>query len=196
MTHDPGRGFANPVFDAQAVFRKLQDAMARPGIAHTIDRNTAAGGLPAAAAAILLTLADYTTPVWLAGGRDHPAAHWLAFHTGARTTTVPAEAQFAFVSCNADRPALSDFAIGEECYPDHSTTVVVECRDFTSGECTRLTGPGVQSCIDIAPSGLRDGFWREVQANAARFPLGVDLFLVAGDAIIGLPRSTCVTEAV
>jgi alpha-D-ribose 1-methylphosphonate 5-triphosphate synthase subunit PhnH len=193
---DPGRGFANPVFDAQAVFRKLQDAMARPGIVHLIDRTATADGLPAAAAAILLTLADYTTPVWLAGGNDHPAAHWLAFHTGARTTTVPAEAQFAFVPSDAARPALSDFAIGEECYPDRSTTVILKCRDFTSGARMRLSGPGILGSIDIAPSGLPGEFWREVKANAARFPMGVDLFLVAGNAAIGLPRSTRVTEAV
>lgn len=191
---DPGYGFADPVFDTQAAFRALQNAMARPGIVHALDRSAAAEGLPAAAAAILLTLADYTTPVWLAGGTEHPAAHWLGFHTGARTTMVPAMAQFAFITCGAEQPTLNAFAIGEDCYPDRSAMVVMECHDFTSGERMRLTGPGILGSIDIAPSGLRDGFWREVKVNAARFPLGIDIFLVAGNAVIGLPRSTNVTE--
>lgn len=193
---DPGRGFASPIFDAQATFRKLQDALARPGTIQTLNRDGqgTVEGLPVAAAALLLALADYATPVWLPGGGKHPAAHWLPFHTGARTTTVLGEAQFAFVPLGAERPLLRDFAAGVDCYPDRSATVLMECIDFISGPEVRLKGPGIRDAIDIAPSGLRPSSWREIEENAARFPLGVDLFLVADDKIIGLPRTTRATE--
>ncbi|MBP0650283.1 phosphonate C-P lyase system protein PhnH [Mycobacterium tuberculosis] len=41
---------------------------------------------------------------------------------------------------------------------------------------------------------MRPGFWAEVATKAARFPLGVELCLVAGDRLIGLPRTTRIEE--
>lgn len=195
VMRDPGRGFADPIFDSQATYRKLQEALARPGFIQSLDRDGfgAVEGLPMAAAATLLTLADYTTPVWLPGGGEHPAAAWLAFHSGARATAAPLEATFAFLSAGATEPLLHDFAAGDECYPDRSATVLVECRDFFNGPRIRLRGPGIRSSVDISPSGWRPGFWQEVEANATRFPLGIDLFLVAGAKIMGLPRTTHIT---
>lgn len=195
MMRDPGRGFADPIFDSQAIYRKLQDALARPGLIQSVDRDvfSAVEGLPLAAAATLLTLADYTTPVWLPDGGDHAAATWLAFHSGARATAVPLEATFAFLAAGATESALYDFAAGDECYPDRSATVLVECRDFFNGPRVRLRGPGIRTSVDISPFGLRPGFWQEVVANALRFPLGVDLLLVAGAKIMGLPRTTQIT---
>lgn len=192
VMRDPGRGFAAPVFDAQATFRGLQNALARPGLPQTITRQGqgAAEGLSPAAAATLLCLADYTTPVWLAHGNEHPAAAWLAFHTGARTTAKIEDAQFAVLARGAAAPLLSDFAAGEDCYPDRSATLIVECRDFIRGAKVRLSGPGIRDVVEIAPSGPRPGFWTEMAVNAARFPLGVDVFLTAADSVIGLPRSS------
>jgi len=194
VMRDPGRGFADPIFDTQATYRKLQDALARPGLIQNLDRDgfSAVEGLPMAAAATLLTLADYTTPVWLPGGSEHTAAAWLAFHAGAKATAVPLEASFAFLGKGAE-PLLCDFAAGDECYPDRSATVLVECHDFFNGARVRLRGPGIRSSIDIAPEGLRRGFWQEVEANAVRFPLGVDILLIVGAKIMGLPRSTQIT---
>jgi len=189
---DPGHGFADPVFDAQAVFRGLQEALARPGLPQIITRRDqgAVEGLSPAAAAILLSLADYTTPVWLAHGNEHPAAPWLAFHTGARTAAKVVDAQFAVLALGAAAPLLNDFAAGEDCYPDRSATLIVECRDFIYGTKVRLSGPGIRDTVEIAPRGLRPSFWTEMADNAVRFPLGVDVFLTAADSVIGLPRSS------
>jgi alpha-D-ribose 1-methylphosphonate 5-triphosphate synthase subunit PhnH len=196
MTHDPGHGFAAPVFDAQAVFRRLLDALARPGTAASLDRPglVAPPGLPKAAAAVLLALADRDTPVWLAGGKAHPAAPWLAFHAGAPATDDAATAAFAVLDGAAATPRLADFPAGEERYPDRSATLIVACAALDGGPSVRLTGPGIKDTATIAPAGLRPGFWDEVRANAARFPLGVDIVLVAGDRLIGLPRTTSVEE--
>jgi alpha-D-ribose 1-methylphosphonate 5-triphosphate synthase subunit PhnH len=196
-THnDPGHGFAAPVFDAQAVFRRLLEALSRPGTVGTVDRPglIAPAGLPKAAAALLLTLADRDTPVYLAGGKAHPAAHWLAFHAGAAAVDDPAAATFAILDGRAATPRLADFDLGDERYPDRSATVIVLCDSLEGGRQIRLTGPGIKHAATIAPTGLRPGFWAEVAANAARFPLGVDLVLVAGSSLIGLPRSTRIEE--
>lgn len=193
---DPGRGFASPVFDSQAAFRCLQDALARPGTVHTIGREGqgAVEGLSVAAAATLLTLADFSTPVWLEGGKNHPAAQWLTFHTGARITEFACEAMFAMIPVGSQTPLLCDFPAGEDCYPDRSATILMDCIDFNSGNPVRLHGPGIRGAIETAPSGLRPIFWQEAAANAARFPLGIDLILTADHQVIGLPRSTRITE--
>lgn len=192
---DPGRGFADPVFDAQAAFRTLLGALSRPG---EILRLALAGflgpeRLEPATAVCLLTLADRDTPVWLAGGKNHPAAHWLAFHAGAVVTSDPAEAAFAALDGASEAPRLCDFPVGEERYPDRSATLIVQCADLRGGPPVQLTGPGIEKTAVMAPRGVRPGFWDEVRANAARFPLGVDLFLAAGESIAGIPRTAQVS---
>ena len=42
--------------------------------------------------------------------------------------------------------------------------------------------------------GFAPSFWREVAANHARYPLGVDLLLVAGRDVMALPRSTAILD--
>jgi alpha-D-ribose 1-methylphosphonate 5-triphosphate synthase subunit PhnH len=193
---DPGHGFAAAGLDAQGCFRAVLDALARPGTTVSLARPglVAPPGLPLAAAAVLLTLADRDTPVWLPGGRAHAAARWLAFHTGAAAIATAADAVLAVLDGAAPAPRLADFPAGDERYPDRSATLIVTCADLVGGEPIVLTGPGIRERAVIAPRGLRPGFRAEVRANAARFPLGVDMLLVAGDRLIGLPRSAAIAE--
>ena len=59
-------GFTDPVTDAQATFRAVLDAMARPGTIHSAGECLAAPApLDRATAAVLLTLVDHETPLWL-----------------------------------------------------------------------------------------------------------------------------------
>jgi alpha-D-ribose 1-methylphosphonate 5-triphosphate synthase subunit PhnH len=192
---NPGNGFADPVFDAQAAFRELLDAMSRPGEIRNLARPgfVAPAGLPLAAAACLLTLTDHETPVWMEGGARHPAAHWLAFHAGASAISNPAAAAFAVIDGAAAGPLLCDFPAGDDRYPDRSATLIMLCESLEGGADVQLRGPGIRETAIIAPRGLRVGFWDEVHANGARFPLGVDIILAAGTHIICLPRTIWLT---
>ena len=70
-------GFADPVHDTQAVFRTLLDALSRPGTVGVVENvlpaaqatGTHRSRADLAALAALLTLCDYSTPVWLAQPR-------------------------------------------------------------------------------------------------------------------------------
>lgn len=187
-----GAGFADPVFQSQAAFRGLLAALSEPGLVREVAAGFAApAGLEPATAIALLTLADYETPIWLpADLRDGPAGAWLRFHCGAALVDNPAQAAFAVLNADAEAPALAAFHPGSDQFPDRSTTVIVQCAGLDGGAAVALAGPGIAGHREIAPRGLRPGFWAEVAANAALYPLGIDLILSHGEAVIGLPRST------
>ncbi len=197
MTGMMTAGFSDPVHQSQAAFRGLLSALSEPGTIRTLSEAVAPPqGLCTAAATALLTLADYETPIWLPERlRDGEAGAWLRFHCGATLVSEPAEAVFAVLAAEAGEPALASFAAGTDLFPDRSATVIVQCSALEGGEPVRLSGPGIATERGIAPAGLRPGFWREFATNAELYPLGIDIVLACGDAVIGLPRSTQVTEA-
>lgn len=176
-------GFAAPSVEAARAFRLILDAMARPGRIVGVAGAVAPAPASSAAAAVLLTLADNTTPVHLAGAHDTPSLRdWLRFHTGAPLACRGASA-FALGDWTALIP-LDDYAPGTAEYPDRSATLIVE-MDHLEPHGARLTGPGIEtearlSLPDIAL----------LQANAARFPLGVDFIFTCGDRLAALPRTT------
>lgn len=187
-------GFREPVFEAQSVFRTLMDCMARPG---TVGSAAIAVAPPeplcAAAGAVALTLCDSDTPVWLTPALAASALPgWLAFHAGASVTDDRQAARFAFIEKGAMLPDPGLFAQGTQEYPDRSTTLVVEIETFTGGRPLTLTGPGIRTEEEFAPVGLPDMFVHFRAENRQSFPRGVDLILVAGDAVLCLPRTTVV----
>lgn len=190
-------GFSDPVFQSQSAFRALLAALSEPGLACEIGVPVEAPtGLEPATAVALLTLADYETPIWLpAALRDGPAGAWLRFHCGAALVEDPARAAFAVIDGAAAEPKLAAFHAGDDQFPDRSTTVLVQCAGLDGGEPVTLEGPGIAGQRSIAPTGLRPGFWAEVADNVTLYPLGVDLLLVHGAQVLGLPRSTQIVEA-
>ena len=188
-------GFADPTAESQAAFRRIMDAVARPGtIQDLADAPQAPTGLDRAAGAVALTLLDFETPVWLDPSlRGGPAEDWIRFHCSCPLTDAPAEAAFAIITDAAACPPLDSFNLGDAKYPDRSTTLVIQVADLAGGRRAVLSGPGIKTETAIAPTGLPNGFWDQVQANSAQFQFGVDLLFVAGDRLTALPRSTRVT---
>lgn len=183
-------GFSDPVHDAQVAFRTVLTAMSMPGrIASLESLKASVPGLDAAAAVLLLTLADHETPVWLEG----PArlgADWLRFHTGAKIASGPEHAMFAVIDGRRDCPSFERFNLGDDRYPDRSTTVILPCTSLTGGPPLACTGPGIKGVHGIAPLGVPIGLWAAWAENGDLFPRGVDLVLVCGAAIVALPRTT------
>ncbi|MDL2400217.1 phosphonate C-P lyase system protein PhnH [Rhizobium mayense] len=185
-------GFADPVFDAQSVFKMMMDAMARPGTIQTVISDIAPPApLDIAAGAIGLTLCDHDTPVWLSAGLAKSAMpEWLSFHTGATVTSERIEARFAFIEAGVALASFNQFAVGTQEYPDRSTTLVLEIEALKGGKELALSGPGIADIRMIAPVGLPDTFLRIWNDNRALFPRGVDLVLTAGRQFLCLPRTT------
>lgn len=186
-------GFATPVLDAQASFRAVMDAMAQPGTVQTLAAATRPPApLSPAAAAVMLTLCDHDTPVWLdpALRACEAVVAWLGFHTGAPLAHTPADAHFAFVAEPATLIALDNFAQGSQDYPDRSTTLVLQVESLDAGAELALEGPGIETTARLAPTPLLRHFAEQWRQNNARFPRGVDVILVAQDEVACLPRTT------
>jgi alpha-D-ribose 1-methylphosphonate 5-triphosphate synthase subunit PhnH len=189
-------GFAEPVFGAQATFRALMDALANPGkpqaLAAALD---APPGLAPELAAVALTTCDQDTSLWLDPvlAESDAVMAWLRFHTAAPVTTDPGRAQFALVSSADALPALDRFALGTDEYPDRSTTIALSVPSLTGGPDLVLRGPGINDHWLAAPQGLPADFLAQWADNRVLFPRGVDLLLVSGGQVMGLPRTTRIT---
>jgi alpha-D-ribose 1-methylphosphonate 5-triphosphate synthase subunit PhnH len=128
--------FLDPVHDAQACFRAVMNALARPGTIHAVTGLAEAPApLSPVAAAIALALADYETQVFLdarlAAGTE--VGRYIAFHTGARLTAAPSQASFALIADPALLGDLAEFALGTDTYPDRSTTLVLQVDHLAAG---------------------------------------------------------------
>ena len=179
-------GFADPAADAQSCFRAVLDAMSRPGTIAT----AGAGLLPPApldpaTAAVLLTLVDADTPLWLdpAAGA---AADWAAFHCGAPRAEGIGEAAFA---CALAMPALSGLHPGTDLAPEEAATLILQVPALGQGTPYRLSGPGLRAPALLRADGLPHDFAARWAANHALYPCGVDLVLCAGERLCALPRS-------
>lgn len=184
-------GFADPVLDSQACFRAVLDAMARPGQVHAlIAKLDPPPGIDPATAAVLLTLADADTPVWL-DTAAMGARGWIAFHCGA--PVAPAGSAALAVALGPVR--LAGFDAGTDDAPERGATVILQVAAFGHGTALVLSGPGLKTPAGLAVDGLSPGFVADWAANRALFPRGVDVILCAGNQVAALPRTVAIREA-
>jgi alpha-D-ribose 1-methylphosphonate 5-triphosphate synthase subunit PhnH len=186
-------GFADNVLSAQSTFRLVMDAMAHPG---SVYRIVAAIGAPRplmrASAAIALTLFDHDTPIWLDRRlSDAPdVASWLKFHGSAPIVTDPSAASFALIAEGNALPRLDSFSFGSAEYPDRSTTLILQVESLTQGRPYELRGPGINGAVVLRAAIEPEDLFGRLAVNAASFPRGIDVVLVAGEEIVAIPRTT------
>jgi alpha-D-ribose 1-methylphosphonate 5-triphosphate synthase subunit PhnH len=184
-------GFADPVASAQACFRATLDALARPGSVHGAGAGlTPPDPLDPATAAVLLTLADAETPLWLGPGCE-AARDWLAFHCGVAFALDIGAATFAVA---LSLPDLATMNAGTDEGPEESATLVLQVRGFGTGQALMLAGPGLAAPARLLVDGLPANFPALWAANHALFPRGVDIILCAGTSLAALPRSLAIRE--
>lgn len=192
MTDTLLAGFNDTTLDSQRAFRAALDAMSRPSRIVTMPDLLPDGAptpLMPATAALALALLDYETPVWLDEVADTPAVRdWLRFHCGCPLVSDKAQARFALLAGTLD--TLAGFDAGTDAYPDRSATLIRQVESLSDGPAYRLSGPGIAQEELLKINSLYAGFESDWQKNAKLFPRGLDLFLVAGDQLAGLPRTT------
>jgi len=186
-------GFADKVLSAQTTFRSVMDAMARPGSVHCI---ASASGTPPGVmrgtAAIALTLFDHDTPLWLDPRMSEApeVEKWLKFHTGAPVISDPSICSFALIGNAAELPALDRFSFGSNEYPDRSTTLILQVESLREGLAFELSGPGIEGTTVLQATIEPLDLFARLAINATLFPRGIDVVLVADDAVVAIPRTT------
>jgi alpha-D-ribose 1-methylphosphonate 5-triphosphate synthase subunit PhnH len=187
-------GFKDPVHDAQRTFLALLNANARPGRSYPIQSVTIAPpGLNPACAATCLTLLDLEVQVWLQPSFDPQVKNWLLFHTGCRFTEHPWEADFAVIQDLAVLTELSIFRGGTEEQPETSTTLLVQVESLEGGQKVELRGPGILDKQNIALK-LPEHFWQFWKSSHQTYPLGIDIFFLNQNLVMGLPRTVKLTD--
>jgi len=186
-------GFTDKVLSAQSTFRLVMDAMAHPGSVYQIATAVEAPRpLMPASAALALTLCDHDTPIWL----DRPmseapdVANWLKFHSGAPIVTDPSAASFALIADAGALPKLDSFSFGSAEYPDRSTTLLLQVESLTQGQRYELRGPGINGTVVLRAAIEPKDLFGRLAVNAASFPRGIDVVLIAGGEIVAIPRTT------
>lgn len=193
-------GFAEPVSDAQRVFRAVLEALARPTEPQVARPGTLPPGpLGAMAGAVVLTLCDEQTPIWIdtALRETDDVETWIRFHTGASIVEEAADAQFCVVSSPSAMPSLTSLRQGSDEEPHLSATVIVDAVGATPSRMLRVTGPGVNGEIIWNGAGLPSSpeFLAEWTANTRRHPRGVDVILAGDGEVRAVPRTSSLSDA-
>jgi len=186
-------GFVDKVLSAQSTFRSVMDAMARPGsVQRVVPMAGTAGVMMRGTAAIALTLFDHDTPLWLDPrmSESSDVLKWLKFHTGAPVIQDSSIAVFALISDGVLLPPLERFALGTNEYPDRSTTVIIQVVSLDSGPTFELRGPGIDGVTTLQASFKPFDLFEQLRFNETLFPRGIDVVLVADDAVVAIPRTT------
>jgi alpha-D-ribose 1-methylphosphonate 5-triphosphate synthase subunit PhnH len=191
-------GFADPVLDSQAVFRAAMAATAAPAraVGMAVPGIEPPPPLSPLAAALVLTLCDFETTLWLdpALAMTLAVADFIRFHTGAVIVTDPAAAAFALISDVPTMPQLAAFGQGTAEYPDRSTTLILQVT-AVAAEGFQFDGPGFETTRTFAATPMPSDFVHQWGRNAALFPRGVDLVFAAPRELAALPRSSRLVEA-
>lgn len=187
--------FADPVHDAQQVFRALLEAMSRPGRLLALPALAGLGhpaGVQPALAASLLTLLDADTRLWLSPKLDQPGLRaWCRFHCGAQLVAEPEQAHFAVMEATEATPALLQrLNPGDDVAPQDSATALIAVDALSADGVLCWRGPGIEHQHRLGIDGVSDALWAWRSAQQADFPCGIDLIFTVGEQIVALPRST------
>jgi len=167
-------------------FLALLSALSYPGRIHTLPSPHDSSPIAQIGMALLdLETSFYTPDIALADSFTR---------TGA-VAKAPELAEYHFYP-QLDNVALQDAAKarpGTMLRPDDGATIIIG-GVFARGNVFRIQGPGVQGTAEIRLGGIPARFWSK-RREAGPYPMGWDMFIVDGDRVIGLPRTTFI-EAV
>lgn len=113
---------------------------------------------------------------------------------GARSL-APERAAYHFYPTLSDGnlDTIKEADIGTLMYPDRGATLIIGAS-IGNGQRLQLAGPGIKPSEPktISVGNIPQAFW-ELREKAIRYPRGWDIYLVDGQQVMGLPRTTMIT---
>jgi len=193
------------VFDSQASFRALLDAMSRPGILFQVPRlsyRARPPGFCPPALSILKTLCDHKVSFSLGGAIE--TAEWVQYlevNTASPFQAVD-KADYVLFDGSVFDGDFARLRKGTPEFPERSATAVLSVRHLSEDSmdgaaCSMvMTGPGVKTRASVAAAGLDPRYVMERGKANRLYPLGIDLILVDGEGrVAGIPRTSTVEIA-
>ncbi len=192
----------NDVFDSQATYRALLDAMSRPGRVFQVPRR-AYGAPPAGfmppALTILKTLCDHRVSFSI--GRAEDRGEWIRYLEVNLSTPFGSleQADYALFDGSVFEEGFSGLKRGTLEFPEHSATALIGVRELAEeaahrdeGACTLLLeGPGVKGRARLSAAGLHRRYVEERGRANRFFPMGIDIILAdPGGRVAGIPRTS------
>jgi alpha-D-ribose 1-methylphosphonate 5-triphosphate synthase subunit PhnH len=164
----------------QQTFRALMWALSYPGRPQA---------LPFAGRAALLAIADTLLDLETSYYCADPELGTALARSEARPLAV-AHAAYQFYPLLLEHmlSLLATAPVGSHAYPDEGATLIIGC-ELGAGQMLRLSGPGIPGATQLRVAGVPPQFWA-LREQACAYPLGWDLLLLAGDQLVGLPRSS------
>lgn len=176
---------------SQRVFRSLLAALSEPGRVVPLDGPT---GIPAHLLP-LLALANQDLPVAVVD-RDGLGGRLVADATGAELVGL-ADARLVAVAAPVDARVLEHLSAGSHEEPERAALVILAAAALSDRHVGPtsfwLSGPGVPGQRRISVDGVPAGAFDLLAQRNRDHPCGLDVLLVAGDGVVGLPR-TCRIE--
>jgi len=194
------------IFDSQATFRALLDALSRPGTIRRLPARpyaSAPQGFCAPALTILKTMCDHRVSFSIGSSSRRPDL--VSYLTMNLSTPFEEVEKADYVLFEGERfdPDFANLNHGTLEFPEFSATALLCVRRLSDGgqialpgSSLRFRGPGVKGTASLRAAGL-DARYLEERSRANQFyPMGIDLFLVDADGrVAGIPRVSVVEQA-
>lgn len=178
------------VYDTQAAFRLLLEALSNPGriveLGPLARKLGGAYAMPLTVAAVLL---DNEVSFAVCGS---PAlAEKITELTLAKTAAVR-KADYIFVTENADwQEAVQAAKCGTLRDPHKSATVILCTADLQAGKLQRISGPGIKAVQEIIMCPELQAALDKRDEQEYEYPLGLDFFVLdQRGCLMGIPRKT------
>ncbi|GLR10950.1 phosphonate C-P lyase system protein PhnH [Mixta theicola] len=168
-----------PVVETQPVLRRILKAMNEAGVVVTLPCAQRWAGLSPAATALLTTLNEADTPLWLDEYLDTPALRERLHQASSAPLSHQRPAALALLHSDSNPDLHAVAAAGG--------TMILEVPALNGGLTLRLRGPGIQERRAVAPQLPPQviEFLREWPLNGQ----GINLLLTCGDMLMVLPRT-------
>jgi len=191
---------------AQQTFRRVLDALARPGQVQQLASDPSLSSATFAdqphlawPATLLLMLVDHEVSLAVAGVAGGEALETVVRRRTRVATATPEAADTVVCDGGALTPELvTALKRGSLEYPDDGATLLVLTDDLTTATAgaptATLSGPGIDGAIRVSLPGLDPDILAAREDAIALYPMGIDILLLdRAGRLLGLPRTTVVT---
>ena len=193
----------NMVHDIQSVYRKVLNAMARPGLIENLQKEAEKADIDIncykSIFLIMMMLLDREVSFNIVSEKAIDVSSLISQMTYAKVKPLE-EADYIFVledSCNEYLDMVIKKAkIGDLVDPNKSATIIAEFKCLDNGVNTlKFKGPGVRNLREVKISG--ETKWiKERSIKNQEYPLGVDLIYVdEKNNVMCIPRTTSINES-